>query len=124
VLYSQKDVIGYAGVGQQRRPSNRALAAVSSGCPGAIAAEFVSTSARTFARPPDTWKHTQLGEQGGLLRQARRRGLSRSPARRRNRRQRQHIRARIWRLRAPDSCTAGYSRAAIWARASIFRCPI
>jgi uncharacterized protein (TIGR03790 family) len=53
-LYNQTDVIGYASWGSnddhrtQRRLHFQWL-------PGAIAAEFVSTSARTFQRPPDTW---------------------------------------------------------------------
>ena len=53
-LYNQTDVIGYASWGSnddhrtQRLPHFQWL-------PGAIAAEFVSTSARTFQRPPDNW---------------------------------------------------------------------
>jgi uncharacterized protein (TIGR03790 family) len=53
-LYNQTDVIGYASWGSnddhrtQRLPHFQWL-------PGAIAAEFVSTSARTFQRPPDSW---------------------------------------------------------------------
>ena len=57
VLYKQTDVIGYASWGsndlarKERWLQFRWL-------PGAVAAEFVSTSARTFKRPPDTWKYT------------------------------------------------------------------
>jgi uncharacterized protein (TIGR03790 family) len=53
-LYNQTDVIGYASWGSnddhhtQRLPHFQWL-------PGAIAAEFVSTNARTFQRPPDNW---------------------------------------------------------------------
>jgi len=56
-LYNQTEVIGYAGWGsnddhrQQRHLHFLWL-------PGAIAAEFVSTSARTFKRPPDNWTYT------------------------------------------------------------------
>ena len=56
-LYNQTDVIGYAGWGsndlnrKQRWLHFQWL-------PGAIAAEFVSTSARTFQRPPDSWNYT------------------------------------------------------------------
>ncbi len=54
VLHDAKDVIAYAswGSNDRRRKSRR------SGftwLPGAIAAEFVSTSARTFTMPPPTW---------------------------------------------------------------------
>jgi uncharacterized protein (TIGR03790 family) len=57
VLYNQKQVIGYASWGsndsarQQRWLHFEWL-------PGAIAAEFVSTSARSFKRPPEIWKPT------------------------------------------------------------------
>jgi uncharacterized protein (TIGR03790 family) len=56
-LYNQTDVIGYASWGsnddhrKQRWLHFQWL-------PGAIAAEFVSTSARTFKRPPDSWMFT------------------------------------------------------------------
>ena len=56
-LYGQTDVIGYASWGsnddhrKQRWLKFQWL-------PGAIAAEFVSTSARTFNRPPDGWNYT------------------------------------------------------------------
>jgi len=54
VLYNQTDVIGYASWGsndsnrKQRHLGFRWL-------PGAIMTEYVSTNARTFARPPDDW---------------------------------------------------------------------
>jgi uncharacterized protein (TIGR03790 family) len=57
-VYNQKEVIGYASWGsndvarQERWLHFQWL-------PGAIAAEFVSTNARTFKRPPDTWKPTR-----------------------------------------------------------------
>jgi len=57
VLYNQKDVIGYASWGtNDLQRTERWLHF--QWLPGAIAAEFVSTSARTFQRPPDNWKHT------------------------------------------------------------------
>jgi uncharacterized protein (TIGR03790 family) len=54
VLYDLKDVIGYASWGsndahrKQRHLGFQWL-------PGAIMTEYVSTNARTFARPPDNW---------------------------------------------------------------------
>ena len=57
VLYNQTDVIGYAAWGsnddyrKQRWLHFQWL-------PGAIATEYVSTSARTFKRPPDDWTYT------------------------------------------------------------------
>ena len=57
VLYQQKDVIGYASWGsndahrKERWLHNTWL-------PGAIATEYVSTSARTLKQPPDTWQYT------------------------------------------------------------------
>jgi uncharacterized protein (TIGR03790 family) len=57
VLYNQKDVIGYASWGtNDDHRLERWLKF--QWLPGAIAAEFVSTNARTFQRPPDTWKHS------------------------------------------------------------------
>jgi uncharacterized protein (TIGR03790 family) len=61
VLYGQRDVIGYASWGsndssrRQRWLHNQWL-------PGAIATEFVSTSARTLKRPPDDWLYTAFGD--------------------------------------------------------------
>jgi uncharacterized protein (TIGR03790 family) len=57
VLYNQTDVIGYAAWGsnddyrKQRWLHFQWL-------PGAIATEYVSTSARTMKRPPDAWTYT------------------------------------------------------------------
>lgn len=61
ILYNQKDVIGYASWGsndphrKQRWLHNQWL-------PGAIATEYVSTSARTVQRPPDSWMYTIFGD--------------------------------------------------------------
>ena len=54
VLYDEKNVIGYAswGANDQNR-KERWLHF--QWLPGAIATEFVSTNARTFHRPPDSW---------------------------------------------------------------------
>ena len=53
-LYNQTGVIGYASWGSN--DGNRTQRMLHfEWLPGAIAAEFVSTSARTFQRPPDTW---------------------------------------------------------------------
>ena len=57
VLYNQKEVIGYASWGTNDLSRTERWLHFE-WLPGAIAAEFVSTSARTFKRPPDTWKHT------------------------------------------------------------------
>ena len=55
VLSDQKNVIGYASWGSN--DSNRHARLLHfQWLPGAIATEFVSTNARTFAHPPDTWK--------------------------------------------------------------------
>ncbi len=57
VLYDQHDVIGYASWGSN--DSNRKRRRLGfQWLPGAIATEFVSTDARTFARPPDEWTFT------------------------------------------------------------------
>jgi uncharacterized protein (TIGR03790 family) len=54
VLYDQKDVIGYASWGSN--DANRKQRWLHyQWLPGAIATDFVSTNARTFKRPPDTW---------------------------------------------------------------------
>jgi uncharacterized protein (TIGR03790 family) len=56
VLYGQKDVIGYASWGSNdHNRKQRDLGF--QWLPGAIATEFVSTNARTFKRPPDTWTY-------------------------------------------------------------------
>jgi uncharacterized protein (TIGR03790 family) len=57
VITLQKDVIGYASWGSN--DGNRKIRDIGfQWLPGAITAEFVSTSARTFKRPPDFWSYT------------------------------------------------------------------
>jgi uncharacterized protein (TIGR03790 family) len=53
-LYNQTDVIGYASWGSNDDHHTQRLLHFQ-WLPGAIATEFVSTSARTFQRPPDSW---------------------------------------------------------------------
>ena len=54
VLYDQNDVIGYASWGSN--DANRKERHLRfEWLPGAIVDEFVSTDARTFVRPPDSW---------------------------------------------------------------------
>lgn len=54
VLYNQKDVIGYASWGSND-PHRKQRLLHFEWLPGAIATEYVSTDARTFARPPEDW---------------------------------------------------------------------
>ncbi len=54
VLYDQSDVIGYAAWGSNDKNRHRRLLNFH-WLPGAIMTEYVSTNARTFERPPDTW---------------------------------------------------------------------
>ena len=54
VIYDQSGVIGYAGWGSNDPNRHRRFLGFH-WLPGAIATEFVSTNARTFQRPPDTW---------------------------------------------------------------------
>jgi uncharacterized protein (TIGR03790 family) len=56
-LYNQTGVIGYASWGSNDDHRKQRLLHFQ-WLPGAIAAEFVSTSARTFLRPPDSWSPT------------------------------------------------------------------
>jgi uncharacterized protein (TIGR03790 family) len=56
-VYNQKEVIGYASWGSNDSARHERWLHFE-WFPGAIAAEYVSTSARTFKRPPETWKHT------------------------------------------------------------------
>lgn len=56
-LYDQKDVIGYASWGSNDANRKRRWLQYQ-WLPGAIATEFVSTSARTLKRPPDNWIYT------------------------------------------------------------------
>ncbi|HYZ86599.1 MAG TPA: TIGR03790 family protein [Bryobacteraceae bacterium] len=54
VLYEQKDVIGYAAWGSNDHNRHRRWVNFS-WLPGAIVTEYVSTNARTFAKPPEKW---------------------------------------------------------------------
>ncbi len=54
VLYDQADVIGYASWGSND-PDRKQRHLGFHWLPGAIMTEYVSTNARTFARPPDSW---------------------------------------------------------------------
>jgi uncharacterized protein (TIGR03790 family) len=54
VIYDQTGVIGYAGWGSNDYNRHRRFLGFH-WLPGAIATEFVSTNARTFQKPPDTW---------------------------------------------------------------------
>jgi uncharacterized protein (TIGR03790 family) len=54
VLYSQKDVIGYASWGSNDVNRNDRFTHFQ-WLPGAIVTEFVSTDGRTFERPPPSW---------------------------------------------------------------------
>jgi uncharacterized protein (TIGR03790 family) len=54
VLYKQTDVIGFASWGSNDRNRHERYVGFQ-WLPGAIATEFVSTNARTFARPPKGW---------------------------------------------------------------------
>ncbi|MGD0772078.1 MAG: TIGR03790 family protein [Candidatus Solibacter sp.] len=56
-IYNQSAVIGYASWGSNDDHRTQRLLHFQ-WLPGAIAAEFVSTSARTFQRPPDSWVPT------------------------------------------------------------------
>jgi uncharacterized protein (TIGR03790 family) len=57
VLYGQKEVIGYAGWGSNDDNRKRRMLGFE-WLPGAVATEYVSTSARTLKRPPDAWTYT------------------------------------------------------------------
>ncbi|MEO7145596.1 MAG: TIGR03790 family protein [Bryobacteraceae bacterium] len=54
VLYGQKQVIGYASWGSNDSERKKRTLGFE-WLPGAIMTEFVSTNARTFARPPSSW---------------------------------------------------------------------
>ena len=62
-LYDLKQVIGYASWGSN--DSNRKRRRLGfEWLPGAIALEFVSTNARTFRRPPESWSYTTWEDAG------------------------------------------------------------
>ena len=54
VIYGAKQVIGYASWGSNDKSRTERWLRFE-WLPGAIATEFVSTNARTFVRPPDSW---------------------------------------------------------------------
>lgn len=54
VLYSEQNVIGYAGWGSND-PDRKERFLKFQWLPGAIMTEYVSTNARTFNRPPESW---------------------------------------------------------------------
>jgi len=54
VLYDETDVIGYASWGSNDKNRRKRFLGFH-WLPGAIMTEFVSTNARTFARPPENW---------------------------------------------------------------------
>ena len=60
-VYNQTDVIGYASWGSNDDHRHQRFLGFQ-WRPGAVAAEFVSTSARTFKRPPDNWTPTTWGD--------------------------------------------------------------
>ncbi len=57
VVTLQKDVIGYGSWGSND-PARKIRDIGFQWLPGAVAAEFVSTSGRTLKRPPDNWNYT------------------------------------------------------------------
>ena len=61
VLYNQKNVIGYASFGSND-PHRKGRRLYFQWLPGAIATEFVSTSARTLKQPPEAWRYTVFGD--------------------------------------------------------------
>lgn len=60
-LSGQKDVLGYAGWGGNDR-ANDSRYLNNTWVNGALMAEYVSTDARTFARPPKNWKKGQWSD--------------------------------------------------------------
>jgi len=66
VLYDQRDVIGYAAWGSNDE-NRRRRALGFQWLPGAVAMEFVSTNARTLARPPDDWTFLGWAEKQHLF---------------------------------------------------------
>src|SRR6185295_17104 len=61
VLYDQTAVIAYAGWGSNDTHRHRRFLGFQ-WLPGAISTEFVSTNARTFQRPPDSWNISDWGK--------------------------------------------------------------
>ncbi|HSU67170.1 MAG TPA: TIGR03790 family protein [Tepidisphaeraceae bacterium] len=57
----QKEVIGYASWGSND-PNRKIRDLGFQWLPGGVAAEFVSTSARTFKKPPDNWAYTNWND--------------------------------------------------------------
>lgn len=66
VLLNQKDVIAYASWGSND-PDHKQRLLHFEWLPGAIATEFVSTNARTFQRPPDTWTIGPFSDQSAYF---------------------------------------------------------
>ena len=67
VLLNQTDVIGYAAWGSND-PNRKQRHLGFHWLPGAIVTEFVSTNARTFARPPDNWNLGNWGDRNTWFR--------------------------------------------------------
>jgi len=61
VIYGQRDVIAYASWGSNDQARKQRKLGFT-WLPGAIATEFVSTNARTFKQPPDSWTYTIFGD--------------------------------------------------------------
>jgi uncharacterized protein (TIGR03790 family) len=61
VLYDLQDVIGYASWGSND-PNRKRRRLGFHWLPGAIAMEFVSTSARTLRRPPENWTYVKWAD--------------------------------------------------------------
>ncbi len=61
VLYDEADVIGYGSWGSNDKNRRRRLLNFR-WLPGAIMTEYVSTDARTFKRPPDSWTFGNWGD--------------------------------------------------------------
>ena len=64
VLHNEANVIGYAGWGSNDPNRSRRHLGFH-WLPGAIMTEFVSTNARTFTRPPDSWTLGNWNDQKG-----------------------------------------------------------